>query len=317
MKHIFYTLFFLTTLFSNDFKTLPLKTPHHEGTLIYKTIPNASKAVLYIHGFNDYFFNEEFAQKFVENGYSFFAIDLHHYGRNLTLDSQPYYFQDIREFDEEITLAISHIRNDFDVSNLTLYGYSQGGLIASLYAHHHSGVDQLIVDSAFFDFNFNPWIEKIALPLVAFVGQFFPEFKISSDTPNVFGQSLHKDFYGEWDFDLNLKHTKTNAPIYLGWIHAVYDAQKKIQKGINVNIPVLNIYSTASHAESLKPEFLFSSDIVLDVQEIALYGKNLNQISHLTTSIAIENAMHGVTLSTPSVRAKAYDEIFRWLNITN
>lgn len=317
MKFILLTLFSLASLFANDFKTLPLKTPHHEATLIYKIVPNASKAVLYIHGFNDYFFNEEFAQKFIENGYSFFAIDLHHYGRNLTLDSQPYYFQDIREFDDEITLAINHIKNDFDVSNLTLYGYSQGGLIASLYAHHHSGVDQLIVDSAFFDFNFNPWIEKIALPLVAFIGQFFPEFKIPSDSPNVFGQSLHKDFYGEWDFDLNLKHIKTNAPIYLGWIHAVYEAQKKIHAGINVNIPVLNIYSTASHSESVKPEFLFKSDIVLDVKEIALYGKNLNKISHLTTSIAIENAMHGVTLSTLQVRTNAYDEIFRWLRITN
>jgi alpha-beta hydrolase superfamily lysophospholipase len=55
----------------------------------------------------------------------------------------------------------------------------------------------------------------------------------------------------------------------------------------------------------------------LDVQEIAFYGKKLNQTSDLTTCVAIENAMHGVTLSTPNVRAKAYNEIFRWLNITN
>lgn len=317
MKILVCTLFFFITLFANDFKTLPLKTAHHEATLIYKTVPNASKAVLYIHGFNDYFFNEEFAQKFIENGYSFFAIDLHHYGRNITPHSMPYYFKDVREFDDEITLAIDHIKNDFAVSNLTLYGYSQGSLIASLYAATHKHIDQLIVDSAFFDFNFHPWIEKIVLPVVAYFGQFFPEFKIDSNSPNTFGQSLHKDFYGEWDFDLNLKHIKTNAPIYLGWIHAIYEAQKKVHQGINVNIPVLNIYSTTSHIESLKAEFLFSSDIVLDVQEIAFYGKKLNQTPHLTTSIAIENAMHGVTLSTPSVREKAYDEIFRWLNITN
>lgn len=317
MKIIFYAFITLSTLFSNDFKTLPLKTAHYEATLIYKTVPNASKAVLYIHGFNDYFFNKEFAQKFVENGYSFFAIDLHHYGRNLTSHTKPYYFKNIDEFDDELTLAINHIKNDFAISNLTLYGYSQGALIASLYANRHHTIDQLIVDSAFFDFNFHPWIEKIALPLVAYVGKLFPEYKISSHSPNIFGQSLHKDFYGEWDFDLNLKHIKTNAPIYLGWIHAIYEAQKEIKKGINLNISVLNLYSTASSSESLTTQLLFTSDIVLDVKEMALYGKKLNEKSNLTTSIAIENAMHGVILSTPVVRENAYDKIFKWLGMTN
>ncbi|PKN15678.1 MAG: alpha/beta hydrolase, partial [Deltaproteobacteria bacterium HGW-Deltaproteobacteria-24] len=237
MKLIFYTLFFLTVLFSSNFQTLPLKTKHHDATLIYQIVPNASKAILYIHGFNDYFFNEAFAQKFVENGYSFFAIDLHHYGRNLTSDSKPYYFQDIKEFDEEISLAIRTIKEGFNTQDITLYGYSQGALIATLYAYNYNTIDRLILDSAFFDFYFDPWIENMALPVVACIGKWFPTFKINSSSPNVFAQSLHQSFNGEWEFDLNLKSTHTNAPIYLGWIHAIYEAQQIIHNKIDLNIP--------------------------------------------------------------------------------
>jgi alpha-beta hydrolase superfamily lysophospholipase len=202
MKLIFYTLFFLTVLFSSNFQTLPLKTKHHDATLIYQIVPNASKAILYIHGFNDYFFNEAFAQKFVENGYSFFAIDLHHYGRNLTSDSKPYYFQDIKEFDEEISLAIRTIKEGFNTQDITLYGYSQGALIATLYAYNYNTIDRLILDSAFFDFYFDPWIENMALPVVACIGKWFPTFiPVLSLYSNV---SYNEDSPKEWHFKADI-----------------------------------------------------------------------------------------------------------------
>lgn len=317
MHYIFLMILFFNTLWASDFKTIPLQTPQYQATLIYKLVPHSQKAVLYIHGFNDYFFNSEFAEKFTQQGYSFFAIDLHNHGRNLSSESKPYYFKNIHEFDEELSMAISIIKHDFDTSNITLYGYSQGGLVAALYANKYRNVNQLILDSSFFDFNFNPWIEKLILPLVAYMGQFFPEFKISSTQANVFGQSLHKDFYGEWNFDITLKSIRTNAPIYLGWIHAVYEAQKELQKGLDLNIPVLNLYSNRSNPENFQNNALFESDIVLDVNDIAQFGKTLNANPNLTTNMVIENAMHGVTLSTLHVRTYAYDSIFNWLNIIN
>jgi len=317
MKLIFCILFFLTALFSNEFKTLPLKTKHHKATLIYQTVPNASKAILYIHGFNDYFFNEAFAQKFIEKGYSFFAIDLHHYGRNLTPTSKPYYFEDIKEFDEEINLAIRTIKEDFHTPDLTLYGYSQGALIATLYAYRYGLIDRLILDSAFFDFYFDSWIENIALPAVAFLGKWFPSFKISSTSPNVFAQSLHQSFNGEWEFDLNLKATHTNAPIYLGWIHAIYEAQQIIHNKIDLNLPVLSLYSNVSYKEDSPKEWHFKGDIVLDVKDIKRYSNHLNKNASLTVHKVIPDAMHGVTFSKEHVRQKAYDEIFNWLKTTN
>lgn len=317
MKYIFILLFLFSSLFSFEFETKQLKTKEHEATLIYKTIPFSSKAVVYIHGFNDYFFNEELALNFLERGYSFFAIDLHNYGRNLKADSKPYYFTDVQEFDEEISLALTLVRRTFQAENVTLFGYSQGALIATLYANRHRNVDQLILDSAFFDFYFNSWVEKFALPVVSYIGKIFPSFKIDSNEPNIFAQTLHKNYEGEWEFDLNLKSTATNAPIYLGWIHAIYEAQKTIHQKINLDIPVLSLYSSTSYKNDSPKELLFKGDIVLDVQDIQTYSNNLNENPKLTTHKMIENAMHGVTLSQPRVRQKAYKEIFHWLSMTN
>jgi len=38
--------------------------------------------VLYVHGYNDYFFQEELAEKSDSAGFAFFAIDLHYNGRS-------------------------------------------------------------------------------------------------------------------------------------------------------------------------------------------------------------------------------------------
>ena len=41
------------------------------------------RAVLYLHGFVDYFFQTHLAEFFTERGYDFYALDLRKYGRSL------------------------------------------------------------------------------------------------------------------------------------------------------------------------------------------------------------------------------------------
>ncbi|MEK8226237.1 alpha/beta hydrolase [Oerskovia sp. M15] len=41
------------------------------------------RAVLYVHGFVDYFFQAHLGDAFEEHGYAFYAIDLRGYGRSL------------------------------------------------------------------------------------------------------------------------------------------------------------------------------------------------------------------------------------------
>ncbi|NQY93554.1 MAG: alpha/beta hydrolase, partial [Campylobacteraceae bacterium] len=280
---------------------------------ISSLVPQSKKAVLYIHGFNDYFFNKEFAAKFVDEGYSFFAIDLHNHGKNMTKDTKRYYFTDVKEFYPEINLAIDIMKNKYKIENITLYGISQGGLIAALYENDNQRVDQLILDSPFFDFHMAWFIESIAIPIISTVGSFFPELKIQSDEPNLFGQSIHKDFSGEWDIDLELKAITKNAPVYLGWLNAVNKAQNRLEKGLDIKVPSLVLSSDISTSEQANPKYHHSTDTVLDIEEIQTLAKKLSVDQGLITAIKIPKAMHGVLISPLKVREKGYETIFNWL----
>lgn len=286
----------------------------YQANLIYQIKPNSKKAILYIHGFNDYFFNKEFAQRFLEQGYSFFAIDLHNYGKNINKNTQKYYFSDIKEFFPEINKAVDIIKNRYKIENLTIYGLSQGGLIATLYENDYKRANQLILDSPFFDFNFNWFLENLALPIIAKTGSFFPNIELSSKEVNVFGKTIHKDFEGEWDIDMNLKNITTNAPIYLGWINAIHKAQQILQEGLNIKIPSLILYSHKSTPEDIDNEDRHSSDIVLDVDDIVKYSNMLSNDKSLIHREKIDNAIHGVLLSALPIREKAYKKTFKWLN---
>ncbi len=288
-------------------------TEKYQANLIYQIKPNSKKAVLYIHGFNDYFFNKEFASRFLEQGYSFFAIDLHNYGKNINAETKRYYFTDVKEFYPEINKVIDIIKNLHHIENITLYGISQGGLIAALYENDNQRVNQLILDSPFFDFNFNWFLETIALPVAAEVGKAFPDFKLASDEVNVFGKTLHKDFDGEWDINMDLKAIKTNAPIYLGWINAVYQAQKRLQNGLDIKVPSLILYSNKSTTEQSDKKYHHNTDIVLDVQDMERYSNMLSKNKLNIHKTKINNAMHGILISPKPVRNQGYDKIFQWL----
>ena len=61
------------------------------ATLVRLPVANAERgAVLYIHGFSDYFFQRHMAERFAAEGYAFYALDLRKYGRSLRpLHSSP------------------------------------------------------------------------------------------------------------------------------------------------------------------------------------------------------------------------------------
>ncbi|MDE6057203.1 MAG: lysophospholipase, partial [Muribaculaceae bacterium] len=50
----------------------------------------SKKGFLYIHGFNDYFFQSEMGERFVDSGYHFYAVDLRRYGRSKEPWQYPY-----------------------------------------------------------------------------------------------------------------------------------------------------------------------------------------------------------------------------------
>ena len=48
--------------------------------LSYKKMENNNKALLWIHGFNDYYYHYHVGEKLLNNGYDIYAITLRRYG---------------------------------------------------------------------------------------------------------------------------------------------------------------------------------------------------------------------------------------------
>ena len=115
------------------------------STLVRKLAPDTThRAILYVHGYNDYFFQEEMAQKFIDWGYNFYAIDLRKYGRSLLPHQWEYEVRDMSEYYADIDSAISVIRSEGN-SRIVLMGHSTGGLTTSLYCDARR--DNLPVDA--------------------------------------------------------------------------------------------------------------------------------------------------------------------------
>jgi alpha-beta hydrolase superfamily lysophospholipase len=70
------------------------------------------RAVLFLHGWSDYFFNVELAGFWADHGYEFYALDMHNHGRSLRPESPGGYVANLADYDAEISKAISIIGAD-------------------------------------------------------------------------------------------------------------------------------------------------------------------------------------------------------------
>ncbi len=297
-------------------ETFELK-PDYEGKVIITLFgrnakPDNKKALLYIHGFNDYFFQTHLADKVNEAGFNFYALELRKYGRSILPHQKPNHFRDYHEYFEDIDKAIEIIRNRDGNKTLILMGHSTGGLIVSLYAHHNRDkktVDGVILNSPFFEFNLPPFLLNTFVPLMSALGKKFPLIPSPVGLDKGYGYSMHKSHHGEWDYDLNLK-PDAGFKIHAGWIRAIHLAQKELQKGLDINVPVLVMYSAHSVTPgNYKPE-MKHADAVLSVDHIEKYARVIGKdVEHAV----FEGGVHDLVLSEKPVREKVLDKIAAFL----
>lgn len=295
--------------------------PDHIGrniaTLLHaRTTNNQSpfyKAILYLHGYSDYFFHDHVSTRFLEHGYDFFALDLRKCGRSILSpehDNYRHYFRDIREYDEEITLSIDHIIKQAkdQTRKIILYGHSTGGLVASLYAAsgpRHKDIHAVILNSPYLTPLDTSIFESILSTVLINLG-------LSTDIPdNGFGQTIHRSKRGEWNFDTKIKpidKLRVHGPSF----YAIRTAQQELlRQGSCIKNPILFMCSS----RSIKPNKVWrdeytQADLLLNVttmrQAVATMG------SHVTIH-EIEHGSHDIFLSKLPVREKAFNLMFRWL----
>ena len=304
-------------ILGEGYEQLTLHFPNDEqgkviATLVRKKAEkNTTKAVLYIHGFIDYFFQKEMAEQFNQQGYDFYALDLRKYGRSYLPHQKMFYVRNLNEYDAEITQALNIIVEE-NHDAIVLSGHSTGGLITTLYAAHHpenTFIKAVWVNSPFYDFNMNIFKKKLALPQLSKIGKRCPKLKFLSELNKFYVTSLHKSLKGEWDFNLDWKPMQYPM-VYLSFVHAIFEAQKEIHHGIQLNIPVMVMHSARTTYPRKFNHDAQSSDVILNVKHISKYAKKIQGDVKI---ISIQDGLHDLILSAQPVRAQVYHTLFEWL----
>jgi alpha-beta hydrolase superfamily lysophospholipase len=269
------------------------------------------RAVLYVHGFVDYFFQTHLAEFFTARGYDFYALDLRKYGRSLLAHQTPNFCTDIAEYYTEIDEAVRIIREVDGHDTLLVNGHSTGGLIAALWAHRVRGkglVQGLFLNSPFFEFN-APWITRRGLaPVANLIGRLSPLSGIGQELGTTYGRSLHRDHDGEWTYDLAWKPLN-GYKIHAGWVRAVARAHRQVQRGLDIDVPVLVAASARSYRGKFA-EAAHHADSVLNVADIQRYAAGLGRD---VTFVAIEGGKHDLILSPETARNLMFSELDTWM----
>lgn len=290
--------------------------PDHEGrviaTLIRKKANKATqKAVLYIHGFVDYFFQTEMAEYFNAQGYDFYALDLRKYGRSLLAHQTMYQVKAITDYDAEIDLALQIIAEEGHDSIL-LSGHSTGGLTTTLYAARHPKhptIKGLWLNSPFYNFNMTAFEKKYLVPKIAALGKKLPNLQFPSRLNKWYVPSLHQIYEGEWLFNLEWK--KPSMPLVaLGFVTAIHEAQKQLHQGIQIDIPVLIMHSHQTKYPLRFNQDAQNSDVILNIQDMITHSQNIQGDVQLCE---IHNGLHDLVLSKKMVRSQVYKALSQWL----
>src|ERR1700761_8708073 len=122
----------------------------------------AGGAVLYVHGFADYFFQTALADFFAARGLAFYALDLRKSGRARRPGQTAHYVSDLALYDQELERALALGAGAYPGLPVVLLGHSTGGLILPLWldrrraAGRVAPVAGLILNSPWFDLQGKP-----------------------------------------------------------------------------------------------------------------------------------------------------------------
>lgn len=309
-------------------RTIPLGAdPDGEGTIDATLVRSAAPstvdaAVLYVHGFSDYFFQTELADFFTERGFAFYALDLRKCGRSRHDGQTGHYVSDLALYDAELDQALAIVRAETGDKPVVLAGHSTGGLILPLWLDRMNkrpggvaaaGIVGLILNSPWLDLQGKSWMRTFGTRAIAATAKIKPKSVIKLPPTDAYGTSLHVSAHGEWEFNTAFKPLN-GFPVTYGWLTAIRRGQARLHKGLDVGVPSLVLRSSRTQfARSWSPA-IDEADAVLDVLQIARWAGCLGDS---VTSIPITGARHDVFISKDEARKAAYDAVDGWLRTTS
>jgi len=271
---------------------------------------NPRAVMLQVHGYNDYFFHEHMARDAAERGFAFYAVDLRRAGRSLHPDDHPHDMATIAEPGEDITAAAAAIAELHPGLPLVVHAHSTGGLSALIWAKDHGpdNLAALVANSPLLGRTLTR-SQKLRLPALPVIARVAPRMVVSH-TPSVYAKNLHVSGGGAWEFDTALKRP-TGVPVRAQWLSAVRRSQRRIARGLGLEVPVLVARSDATGPESDDNPNLHTQDIVVDVAAVARLAP---RIGPHVTELVVPGALHDLTLAAPAQREAYRDAVFAWLD---
>lgn len=288
----------------------------HEGEVIATLVRRQSdlaerRAVLYVHGYNDYFFQKHVADFYTSLGITFYALDLRKYGRSLLPHQTAYLCRSVREYYPEIDTAVDIIKRQGHELVL-VSGHSTGGLVVSLWAaegDNRNLMDGLILNSPNLSSGVPAAARFMIDPICRMIARRNPAAALPLRLSPRYARSLHRSYQGEWDFNTAWKSV-SGTLLRPAWLASIHEGQRRVRKGLRIKVPVLVLCGTATGKRTTPASDLLAADIVLDVGQIARLSTKL---SPNVTCIRIAGAIHDVFLSPLAARRQAFDELSNWL----
>ncbi|MGB3707487.1 alpha/beta hydrolase [Gordonia sp. (in: high G+C Gram-positive bacteria)] len=280
-------------------------------------------AVLYVHGFTDYFFQTHLADYFREQGYAFYALDLRKCGRSLDDHHQPHYVSDLKIYDEELNAALDIIVEETSAPNapaqVMVVAHSTGGLITPLWMDRlrktdparHRHFKGLLLNSPWLDLQGEALLRSSAVGIaIKGLSKVQAKKEMSRALSSAYGDSLHVSKHGEWSYDLRRKPL-VGFPVTFGWLAAVRAGHKRLHRGIDVGVPALVLRSDKTQFQTTYGAEVDTADCVLDVKQIAQWS---GAIGKRVWAVAVPGARHDVFLSLEPARSTAFSEVQTWLS---
>ena len=229
-------------------RTLPL-ADDDEGSVVATLIryrPDESepvrpaRALLYLHGWNDYFFQTGLAEHWHGQGAAFYALDLRKYGRSLREHQTPNYVDDLATYDEELDAAVAQIHRDLGLrARIMIMGHSTGGLISVLWAHRHPGAASgLVLNSPWLELTGSSFMRTLSTPVVAQLARLQPKNPMLIPDPGFYARTILQSHDGEWEYDERWRPTPM-FPIRPGWLQAILNGHAQVARGLSLPMPIL------------------------------------------------------------------------------
>lgn len=297
-------------------RTLPLPDDD-EGEVVATLVralpagdPRPPRAVVYLHGWNDYFFQRPLAQFWTGSGAAFYALDLRKHGRSLRPHQTPNYVDDLAAYDADMAAALDVVRGDLGpAARVMLVGHSTGGLVAALWARRHPGrVAGLVLNSPWLELTGSTLMRALSTPVVAGLARAQPKAPVLTADPGFYARSLLRRHGGEWEYDEAWRPTPY-FPVRPGWLQAVLTGHATVARGLDLDVPVLVAVARTSLTGPRWREDMRRADVVLDTDLVARRAVMLGDV---VTVVRIPDGIHDLALSAPHARARFYSEVSRW-----